>query len=185
MQSLLSHHFLLPTAQMQDERFFDALIYICRHSKEGAWGFIVNQPSSFMTVGGLLSEMKLDGGADAMKIPAMKGGVVRLEAGFILHTGLPNYDVSFAISENICLTTSRDILPDLAPIPKFSHFLVLMGFCSWRSGQLEQEIHNGDWLACPAAADILFHKDNNKKLELAYQRLGLNPDFFTPTIGSA
>lgn len=182
---LLSHHFLLPTQKMSDERFFDTLIYICRHSSEGTWGFIINQPSSFMTVGGLLSEMNIDGGAKAMKIPAMKGGVMRLEAGFILHTGLPNYDSSFAISENICLTTSRDILSDLAPISKFTHYMVLMGFCSWKGGQLEKEINNGDWLTCPASVDILFHKEHNQKIPLVYERLGLNPNKLSPIIGIA
>lgn len=170
---------------MNDERFFDSLIYICRHGKDGAWGFIVNQPSTVMTVGGLLHDMHLDGGAAAMKMPAMNGGVLRPEAGFILHTGLPEYDMSFAISENVCLTTSRDILPHLAPVSKFSHFLLLMGFCSWTRGQLEQEIAHGDWLVCPAHSRILFHHDHSQKLTLAYQSIGLNQDHFAPIIGNA
>lgn len=183
--SSLSHHFLIPTAQMHDKRFFDALIYICRHNQDGAWGFIVNQPSTVMTVGGLLNDMGFDGGAKAMKIPAMMGGVVRLEAGFILHSGLPNYMTSFAISENVCLTTSRDILPDLAPTPKFSQFLVLMGFCSWAQGQLEKEIAHGDWLTCPADTTILFHDDPSQKLGLVYDKLGLNQNQFFGKIGTA
>lgn len=183
--TILSHHFLLPTAQMSDERFFDALLYICRHNATGAWGFIVNQPSTFMTVGGLMHDMHLDGGSVAMKTPAMNGGVVRIEAGFILHTGLPVYDASFAISENVCLTTSRDILPDLAPVSKFSDYMVLMGFCSWGRGQLEKEIKEGSWLACPAKSEILFHKDHRQKLKLAYDSLGLRQDSFLPTIGNA
>ena len=35
--------FLIPSPQMTDERFMDAVIYICRHTKDGAWGFIINQ----------------------------------------------------------------------------------------------------------------------------------------------
>lgn len=180
-----ANQFLLPTAQMDDPRFFDALIYICRHGKDGAWGFVVNQPSSFMSVGGLLAEMNIDGGHKAMTIPAMNGGVVRPEAGFILHTGLPEFDASFAVGENVCLTTSRDILPHLAPTPKFSHFLLLMGFCSWRPGQLEKEIGMGDWLTCPAKANILFHQDHSQKMALAYQQLGVDAEFLSPVIGQA
>lgn len=180
-----ANHFLLPTAQMGDPRFFDALIYICRYGKEGAWGFIVNEPSAFMTVGGLLAEMEIDGGHEAMNIPAMKGGVLRPEAGFILHTGLPEFESSFAIGENICLTTSRDILSRLAPVSQFSHYLLLMGFCSWRAGQLEKEISAGDWLTCPARADILFHKDHTKKIELAYESMGISAELLSPIIGQA
>lgn len=182
---MIANHFLLPTAQMSDPRFFDALLYICRHGKEGAWGFVVNQPSSFMSVGGLLAEMGIDGGHWAMGMPAMNGGVIRQEAGFVLHTGQPAFDASFSISENICLTTSRDILPHLAPTPKFAHYLLLMGFCSWRPGQLEKEIGAGDWLTCPAKADILFHKDHRQKLTLAYEQLGVNAEFLSPIIGQA
>lgn len=170
---------------MGDERFFGSLLYICKHSKDGAWGFIINKPSASISVGGLLHDMHIDAGANVMKIPAMKGGVMRTEAGFILHTGLPEFASSFAISENICLTTSRDILPHLAPNPQFSHYLVLMGFCSWGAGQLENEIHQGSWLSCPAKIDIVFHDNHDEKLNLVYQELGLNPTLLTPNIAMA
>lgn len=182
---ILSHHFLIPTAQMSDPRFFEALIYICRHSDDGAWGFIVNRPSKAVTVGGLLGEMGIDGGQTAMSLPAMEGGVVRPEAGFILHTGLPKFYSSFAVSENICLTTSKDILSHLAPVSQFTHYLLLMGFCGWHKGQLEAEIENGDWLTCPASSDILFHANHAQKLDKAYQALGVNPDLLAPTMGRA
>lgn len=181
----LTHHFLIPTEHMNDERFFGSLIYICRHSADGAWGFVVNKPSKSLSVGGLLGDMRLDAGADAMKIPAMDGGVLRGEAGFILHTGLPEFQSSFAIGENVCLTTSRDILTRLAPVPQFSHYLLLMGFCSWKKDQLNAEINAGDWLTCPANAEILFHPDHEKKLEMAYELLGLNPEKLVPVIGQA
>lgn len=181
----LANHFLLPTAQMNDPRFFDTLIYLCRHGKEGAWGLIVNQPSSFMSVGGLLADMNIDGGHEAMNMPAMNGGVLRPEAGFVLHTGLPVFESSFAISENICLTTSRDILTKLAPVSCFAHYMLLMGFCTWRTGQLEKELEMGDWLSCPATAGILFESNHHKKIDLVYEQLGICPDFLSPVIGQA
>lgn len=183
-QKRLTHHFLLPTARMQDERFFDALIYICRHHNDGAWGFIVNRPSN-MSVGGLLMEAKVDAGAKAMQTPTLDAGPVRQEAGFVLHTGLPIYQSSFALSENVCLTTSRDILTDLTNSAKISHYLLCMGFCSWRRGQLEKEIGDGDWLTCPAKIEVLFHPDHQQKLDLALSSLGLNPVQFVSNVGWA
>lgn len=183
--NLLSHHFLIPTEQMSDPRFFDALIYMCRHNEEGAWGFVVNKPNKLISVGALLREMDIDGGAESMKTPTLNGGVLRTDAGFILHTGLPKYSSSFAISENICLTTSKDILLDLAPVCQFTHYLVLMGFCNWGKNQLEQEINQGNWLVAPAFVDVLFHPKHDQKLPLAYDKLGINRHFFAPTIGSA
>lgn len=181
----LVHHFLIPSTHMNDPRFFDSVLYICRHSSEGAWGFIINQPSSSMSVGGLLGEMHIDAGAAAMKIPAMNGGVIRPEAGFVLHTGLPKFQSSFAISENVCLTTSRDILPHLAPTAQFAHYLLMMGFCSWGAGQLEQELQAGDWLSCPADSAILFHTPAHEKLALVHDKLGLGEHHLAPIIGQA
>lgn len=180
-----SNQFLLPTAQMSDPRFFDALILVCRHSSDGAWGFIVNQPNPTMSVGGLLAEMEIDAGRDAMLTPSMRGGVLRGEAGFVLHTGLPEFESSYVVGENICLTTSRDILPHLTSPSGFTHFLLLMGFCSWQSGQLEKEIASGDWLTCPATSDVLFYPDHNKKLSMAYDNLGICPNKLSPVIGQA
>lgn len=181
----LTHHFLLPTDQMGDERFADSLIYVCRHHDDGAWGFVVNRPSSSISVGGLLMDAKVDAGAVAMQTPALDSGPVRAEAGFVLHTGMPAYQSSFALSENVCLTTSRDILTDLTNPAKISHYLLCMGFCSWRRGQLEQEISDGSWLVAPAKIDVLFHSDHSQKLNLALSSLGVNPSQFVASVGRA
>lgn len=181
----LTHHFLIPTNQMDDERFIDSLIYICRHHKDGAWGFIINRPNDDMSVGGLLLNAKIDAGATAMHMPTLDGGPVREEAGFVLHTGLPTYQSSFALSENLCLTTSRDILRDLTNSAKISHFLLCLGFCSWGRGQLETEIGRGDWLVTPAKIDVLFHADHHKKRHLALSSMGLNPNHFFAMVGRA
>lgn len=77
MTNTLINHFLLPTDNMQDPRFFGALVYICRYSQDGAWGFIVNEPAGGMSVGGLLGELRIDGGSRAMMISAMNGGFLR------------------------------------------------------------------------------------------------------------
>ncbi|MDO5650671.1 MAG: YqgE/AlgH family protein [Moraxella sp.] len=182
MTHSLAHHFLLATSSLGDSRFDKALIYLCRHNTDGAWGFVVNQPLP-VSVGGLLGEMDIDAGAAAMRIPALNGGPLRTEAGFIIHTGLPEYSSSFAVSENICLTTSKDVLPAIAK-GALSHYLMCMGFCSWQKGQLPAEIARGDWLVCPADIGILFgeHRD---KLAKAYDKLGIHPDLLAPIVGKA
>lgn len=184
MTHSLAHHFLLPTPQMRDERFFDSLIYLCRDNAEGTWGFVVNKPSQSTSVGGLLTDLRLDA-KDTMKIPAMNAGPVRPEAGFVLHTGLPQFRSSFALSENLSLTTSQDILPHLANPHSLSHYLLCMGFCNWSKGQLAQEIQAGSWLSCPASLEILFHDDHAQKLALAYRTLGINPNKLSGRIGLA
>lgn len=179
----LSHHFLIASPDMPDERFADTLIYLCRHTKDGAWGFVINRPLS-LSVGALLDDLGLPTTHKNHQTPAMNGGVIRPEAGFVLHTGLPNYLSSFAIGENVCLTTSKDILQKII-IDEVPHFLMCMGFCQWSKGQLEHELGMGDWLVCPADLKILFDADFDDRLSLAYQKIGINPDRYTPTIGYA
>ncbi len=168
---------------MPDERFAGALIYVCRHSGEGAWGFMVNKPLP-ASLGGLLHEFDLPVNQKAMKTPIMHGGFIRPEAGFVLHTGLPEFASSFAISENVCVTTSKDVL-SLISNDSLPHFLLCMGFCHWGGGQLEAEISEQDWLVCPADLEILFRTNFSDRLALAYDKLGINPDKFISNIGFA
>ena len=179
----LAHHFLLASPQMDDERFEDTLIYVCRHNADGAWGFIVNQPLS-ISVGGLLHELDPPSSQIAMNTPAINGGPMRPDAGFVLHTGLPDFKSSFAIGENVCLTTSKDILERLSE-DSMAHYLMCMGFCTWGKGQLEDELEAGDWLICPADLQILFRAPFDERLSLAYDKIGVKPTAFVTTQGRA
>ncbi|MFC0820902.1 YqgE/AlgH family protein [Moraxella marmotae] len=182
-QANFTHHFLLPSTQMADDRFTDALIYLCRHNADGAWGFVVNRPLS-SSVGGLLAELDLPVTAKAMQTLAMDGGPVRPDAGFVLHTGQPDYKSSFVISENVCLTTSKDILQQLA-FDGLSHYLLCMGYCNWGRGQLDAEIRAGDWYVCPADLPTLFMTPFDERLKACYDKLGIDLDRLTDSFGYA
>lgn len=179
----LAHHFLLSSPSLDDEIFSGALIYVCRHTRDGAWGFIVNRPLP-ASVGGLLSELDLPSSQLAMNTPALDGGPMRPEAGFVLHTGLPDYASSFAVGENVCLTTSKDILENLSA-DSLEHYLVCMGFCSWGKGQLEDEVAAGDWLVSPCDLQILFGTPYDERLDKAYDKIGVNPHAFVSITGYA
>lgn len=158
---------------MDDERFFDSVIYICRHSNNGSWGFIINQPTEF-SIGELLDKLDLPTNEHTAQTPAMHGGPVRPEAGFVLHTGLPDYKSSFVIAENVCMTTSKDIIERLGQ-GQLRHSMLCMGYCNWEKGQLEQEIANGDWLVCPADLQTLFALPFEERLAHSYAKLGVEP----------
>lgn len=171
----LTHYFLVPSPSMDDERFRDALIYICRHSSAGAWGFIINQTHPFLSVGGLLGELDLPSSYRTISTPVMHGGFMRPEAGFVLHTGQPNFTSSFVIGDNVCLTTSKDVLKWIAD-DGLSYYLVCMGFCNWAKGQLEQEILAKDWFIYPADAMTIFGDDFDKRLAKIRRKLHLATD---------
>ena len=47
----LAGQILISLPTMQDERFHEAVIYICAHSPEGAMGIIINKSLGISTIG--------------------------------------------------------------------------------------------------------------------------------------
>lgn len=190
----LTHHFLIATPQMPDSKFERALVYICRQDKQGVLGLVVNQPLLNTTVGHLFDDLEIDynsnNKSDQKKVnlnqePALSGGPVFPEVGFVLHTGQPTWASSFGISENVCVTTSKDILHSIASGVGVGHFHMFLGHASWGNKQLLAEIEQGDWLICPADLSILFNTPFNKRWHSAGQKMGINLDLLTADIGHA
>lgn len=181
--SILANHFLIPTSAMDDAYFSGALVYICRHSKDGAWGFVVNKPLEKTSIGALLQDLNMPITTHLMHTPAMDGGRVHPEAGFVLHTGQDVSNNAFLLGENICLSTNKDALRAISG-GVYGHYLVMMGYCHWLKNQLMDEINAGIWLTVPACAQILFCDEHAQKLSLAHQALGFGDAAPTP-IGSA
>ena len=185
-QKNLTHHLLIATPSMPDERFRHALIYVCRHDKYGVLGLRINEPLADMQVGKLLDNLGMDVTDESvMGDLALDGGPVRPEVGFVLHTGQPQWASSFAISENSCLTTSRDILEHIASGQGVGHYHLCLGHASWGKGQLEREIEQGDWLACPADMALLFDVPFEERWHHAGSKLGINLDLLSLDIGHA
>ena len=182
----LTHHFLIATPQMPDPRFEQALIYICRHDEYGALGLRVNQPIDDARVGKLLEDLDIEvTNPQVMDDLALEGGPMYPEIGFVLHTGQPVWASSFAISENICITTSRDILQRIAAGQGVGHYQLCLGHAAWGKSQLERELSSGDWLVCPADLTLLFETPFEERWHLAASRIGVNLDFLSSDIGHA
>ena len=41
-------HFLIATPQMNDPRFHQAVIFMCKHDKQTAMGLIINKPKNML-----------------------------------------------------------------------------------------------------------------------------------------
>lgn len=177
----LVNHFLVPTQKHPNPYFHDALVYLCGNHAGGAWGFVVNRPKP-LSVGAFLLQSHLHA-SHLMNTPTHAGGLDKDNAGFVLHTGSPNYRLSLGISENICLTTSKDILPALADGRAARAYLLLLGLCRWRQVDIWHELRHGYWLSCPANAGILFDPDDDQKLAKVYNAMGLMA--VRPLVGNA
>lgn len=179
----LVDHFLIAMPQLQDSYFANTVIYMWRHSAEGALGLVINLPIK-MQLTEIFEQLGMEDlrPGDASQI-VLSGGPVETEKGFVLHDGPTRWPSSLAITDELTLTTSRDILADISRGEGPDNYLVALGCSGWTAGQLEQELKENSWLTCPASKGIIFSKDFAAKPEMAAATLGFSLNQLTPDVG--
>ena len=181
----LRNHLLIAMPSMGDPNFEHTVSLICQHDEFGAFGVTINRPLD-MTVGELFEQ--LDIVIDDPYIAgqyALSGGPVQAEQGFVLHNGGRNWDSTLRISDDLALTSSRDILQDIAHDRGPSHFLLLLGCAGWSPGQLEHEIKENAWLTCASSAPILFEMPYQERWRGAARTLGIDLNLLGVMAGHA
>jgi putative transcriptional regulator len=92
---------------------------------------------------------------------------------------------TLALSQEISLTTSRDILEAMARGEGPRDALVALGYAGWGPGQLEREIAGNAWLTLPAEASVLFDVPLERRAHVAALQLGINLDLLSSSCGTA
>ena len=162
------------------------MIYLARHDGDGAQGLIINRPSGIQ-VRELLNDLDID--ADHVQPhEVLQGGPLRPEAGFVLHTGQPVWHSSIAVGENLCITTSKDILDAIAHNEGLAA-IKLRWVMPAGQNQLEDEISRGDWLVCDADMDLIFNLPYDERWDAAYKNsasigTGYHPRLVMPDIST-
>lgn len=185
MQSL-QNHLLIATPTMGDPYFSRTVTYICEHNENGTMGLVINQPIG-MTLKQLIEQtdedaIVLDEKANGI---VLAGGPVNQERGFILHTTQAGWTSSLALTDEIMVTTSKDILGSLGNDKGPSKVLVTLGYAGWSAGQLEEELQTNSWLTIEADLALLFDVPIHKKWEAAVQKLGIDIWQLGPDVGHA
>ena len=67
----------------------------------------------------------------------------------MLHSFRPGFNSTLQVSDEMMVTTSKDILETLGTDEAPDHWLVALGYAGWSAGQLEQELVDGAWLVIP------------------------------------
>ncbi len=173
MQSLVNH-FLVAMPHMDDPLFQDGVIYICEHNEDGAMGFLFIIPSPIM-LGQLFDQVVEKPIRLGEEQVVFFGGPVQADRGFLLHSPAGRCQSSVLLKESdIAITTSRDILSDIANNNGPEKVLVTLGCSSWSKNQLETEIANNYWLTIPADKNILFNVLPEERYQKALSLIGIN-----------
>lgn len=169
----LKHHFLIAMPHMVDPNFAGSVVYMCEHNDKTALGLVINRPME-LTLARLFDKIDLK-----LEIAPWKdelvffGGPVQTERGFVLHQPSGSYGSTLRVTEDIALTTSKDVLEAIAGGGGPERVLVTLGYASWGAGQLEDEIARNAWLTVPADVAVIFETPAEERMAAALRLLGI------------
>ena len=170
----LNHHFLIAMPEMTDPIFAGTVTYILQHDQEGTYGLIVNRPIN-LALGEVFKSVPLTqyDSHQAQK-SVYHGGPVSAEQGFILHRPTERHWQGTIFNDQLCISTSQDILKAIAIGEGPADYLFCLGYSGWSAGQLEAELKQNAWLTVEADSDIIFSGNNESKYQSALALLGIN-----------
>ena len=187
----LANQFLIAMPGMLDPNFAGSVIYLFDHTDRGAMGLVINRPTE-VDLASLFDriELKLEI-TPLLEQPVYFGGPVQVERGFVLHETLAEtaYRSSLIVPGGLTMTTSKDVLEDVATGKGPKRFLMTLGYAGWSSGQLEEEISLNGWMNIPVSldqiSDIIFDTPSSQRYERTMGRLGFDLSHLSGEAGHA
>jgi putative transcriptional regulator len=184
-ESSLADKCLIATPAIQDGLFAESLVYLCEHNNDGCMGLVVNHRTT-QVLNDIFVQLNIScDDTDIQNQPVYLGGPVKIEQGFVLHSNDGRWQGTVDVSDDIKLTSSLDILEDIAGKRGPKHYLVTLGFSGWAPGQLESELQQNSWLTSNSSSDLLFDVEPDKRWQKAFDSLGFDISNLSPVSGNA
>jgi putative transcriptional regulator len=181
----LSNHFLIAMPGLEDPNFHHTTTYICEHNEDGALGVVINRPLEIQ-LGEILVHMDISTDIEAIRNQTVyMGGPVQSDRGFVLHEPVGNWEATLQVTDTIGITSSRDILDDIAKGKGPEHTIITLGYAGWGAGQLEQELADNTWLSGPASSKIVFETPSEERWLAAAALLGIDLNLLSSDAGHA
>lgn len=181
----MANQLLIAMPGMADPNFSTTVTLVCEHNDEGALGIVINRPLE-LKLAGLFEQLDLESAdPETAGLPVLMGGPVGPERGFVLHAPVNRYENTLAVSSDIHLTLSRDVIDEMAAGTGPQQTLVALGYAGWEAGQLEHEMLANSWLTVPATTDIVFDMPFNQRWMSAAQTLGIDISQISTDAGHA
>ena len=184
----LTGKILIAMPGMSDPRFQRSVVLICAHTDDGAMGLVLNRPLSELHFGDLLQQLEIEAGDNPRQIEVRYGGPVEPGRGFVLHS-VPEHgddpEGRMRIGSTLAMTTTRDILEDLAHGDGPDSAVLALGYAGWGPGQLEQEMLQNGWLTGDVGAELIFGDAGADKWQIALLSQGIDPSMLSGAAGRA
>ena len=181
--SSLKNHFLIAMPTLKDSSFEHSITYICSHDDNGAMGIVLNNPTE-LNLSEVLEQLEIEG-AHGHDRPVLLGGPVHQDHGFILHKDKGDWRSTLSVTDEVHVSTSKDILTSLAKGTGPSNYKVALGYAGWDAGQLEQELLDNAWITVEASEKIIFSTPEKEMYQAALKLLGIDEMFLSSDAGHA
>ena len=178
------NHFLIAMPSLRNEFFSKSVVYIHEHTHEtGAIGFTINKPLS-ATLGNVMEHLNIPiQDKTIYDIPVFSGGPMGPDQGFVIHDR--QLSTEDGVETEIILSTSRQILEEIAKGQGPQHMLIVLGYSSWEPGQLEKEIARNDWLITPFQKKIVFQTAISQRWVESAKLIGVDINQLSTQVGRA
>lgn len=182
----LTGQLLVAMPGMSDPRFAHSVVFLCAHTEEGAMGLIVNKAIDGVNLADLFEQLSITPKHREIRSKLYFGGPVETGRGFVLHS--PEYQSGLSnlrVEDDFALTTTQDILDDMAQDQGPTKSLTLLGYSGWGPGQLERELGENGWLVAQATPQLIFETDTADKWAEALKSIGVDPLTLSAAAGRA
>lgn len=181
----LKNNFLIAMPGIDAGMFSNSITYICEHDEQGAMGIIINSPLD-LSLDEILEHLNIKDGLTVHSEKVLAGGPVQMDRGFVLHRkSEKTWQSTHDVAADISLTTSQDVLADIAHDQGPEDSVVALGYAGWGAGQLEEELVENAWLTVPADSDIIFNTPIEQRATKAAAKLGIDLNLLTTEAGHA
>lgn len=172
----LQNNFLIAMPKILDPFFQKSVVYICEHNKNGAMGLIINKPINNLFIDNILNNLniKINKNVIYHTQQIFYGGPIEKTHGFILHSPKNIFHSTLKLSDDIMITTSKDVLKTIGTEKQPQSTFIALGYSSWEQGQLEEEIIKNNWLTAKADSNIIFHTPISERWNKATSIIGKN-----------
>jgi putative transcriptional regulator len=166
----LAGQLLIAAPSMGDPRFFQTVVLMARHDKNGAFGIVINRPVGERPLASLLEAMgEKEAGVEG-NVRIFAGGPVQREIGFVVHSADYRRPETIAIDGHVAVTSHREILRDIAHKQGPKKSLIAFGYAGWGPGQLEGELALRAWFTAAEDARLIFDEERDKVWDEAMKR---------------
>lgn len=147
----LKGQLLLDSGELQGSFFQHAVLLICQHDVNGAFGLILNR-----TTGNKAGEMIVADLPETLKAQHLfVGGPVQPSALSFLHSD--SFIPDATVLPNLSLGHSLDSLMEIGEsFSEAKRVKLFAGYAGWSPGQLENEMSRKSWLTYPASVELIF-----------------------------